>query len=464
MAIITEIFVKNLFGYLDYHIPLNTTDNITIIHGPNGSGKTWLLKLINAAFTSDFATLRQAPFEEIAFKFRDGGNFIIRRIVEERTPSFQLQLPFRPRPLFGKLYFEYQSKRTKKVKHCSLPITERERPLPYSISLIERFIPNLIRIGPREWRDNVRDEILDFDEVIALYGQRLPSVSNINSVPLWLNSITRRVEVYFIQSQRLIRMPAAQERQRLSSRRDITQKDITQMVELDSINLAQRISELLKQSVKIGESKDRTFPTRLLQSDFSSAISESQLREEFNNIDTKRRKLYAAGLLDEEESVPLPSKSMTEMEQKVLTLYVRDVADKLKFFDDLENRIAILMNLINSKMRTQGKTLFIDRDRGFLFKTHYGDKSVLNPADLSSGEQHELVLFYELIFKPTGRSLFLIDEPEISLNVGWQRRFLNDLGEAIRLGKHSVILATHSPQIIHNRWDLAVSLKGGIKE
>lgn len=86
----------------------------------------------------------------------------------------------------------------------------------------------------------------------------------------------------------------------------------------------------------------------------------------------------------------------------------------------------------------------------------------LRPADLSSGEQHQLVLFYELLFKATRRTLYLIDEPEISLNVEWQRRFLSDLSEVIRFGKHYVLLATHSPQIIHNRWDLAIPLGGGV--
>jgi len=62
------------------------------------------------------------------------------------------------------------------------------------------------------------------------------------------------------------------------------------------------------------------------------------------------------------------------------------------------------------------------------------------------------------------RVLAKIDEPEISLNVEWQRRFLSDLSEVIKYGKHYVLLATHSPQIIHNRWDLSIPLGGGINK
>lgn len=461
MSAIKEIYVKKLFDYLDYDIPLNTTDNITIIHGPNGCGKTWILQLINAVFSRDFATLRTAPFSEIGFRFRDGGNFTVRRYYEESQPLFQLASHTGwPRPSPAKLVFSYYSRRTKKPKEFSLPLsrlsaTERSFPL----SLVEREIPSLVRIGFKEWRDRFQDRILTLEDVVSIYGHRLPYFPSSKQVPFWLQSLTDRIQVDFIQSQRLIRMPISAERHEPPSK-----KDVTEMVELDSRELAEKMSRALTESVKIAQSRDRTFPTRLLQRDFSEVASEAQLREELGKIDAKRQKLYAAGLLEEEQAVPLPSKSMNDMEQKVLTLYVQDQKDKLRVFDDLQNRIATLMDLVNSKIEPQGKTLTVDKERGFVFKTKYGVEKTLRPIDLSSGEQHQLVLFYELLFKPTRSTLFLIDEPEISLNVGWQRRFLQDLSKALRLGKHSVLMATHSPQIIHNRWDLGVALSGGVKE
>ena len=39
----------------------------------------------------------------------------------------------------------------------------------------------------------------------------------------------------------------------------------------------------------------------------------------------------------------------------------------------------------------------------------------LHLVRLSSGEQHELVLAYDLLFKVKEKSLVLIDEPELSL-------------------------------------------------
>ena len=69
------------------------------------------------------------------------------------------------------------------------------------------------------------------------------------------------------------------------------------------------------------------------------------------------------------------------------------------------------------------------------------------------------VLLYELLFKVEPGALVLIDEPEISLHVAWQKEFLKDILSVIAVQRINVILATHSPQIINDRWDLTVDLE-----
>jgi predicted ATP-binding protein involved in virulence len=63
----------------------------------------------------------------------------------------------------------------------------------------------------------------------------------------------------------------------------------------------------------------------------------------------------------------------------------------------------------------------------------------------------------------TPNSLILIDEPELSLHILWQQEFLRDLEEIIKIAGLDFLIATHSPQIIHDRWDLAVELEGPVK-
>ena len=77
---------------------------------------------------------------------------------------------------------------------------------------------------------------------------------------------------------------------------------------------------------------------------------------------------------------------------------------------------------------------------------------------LSSGEQQEIVLFYKLIFDVEENILLLIDEPEISLHILWQKKFMDDLLNIINHKKIKVIVATHSPQIISNHLDKQIDL------
>ena len=52
----------------------------------------------------------------------------------------------------------------------------------------------------------------------------------------------------------------------------------------------------------------------------------------------------------------------------------------------------------------------------------------------------------------------MIDEPELSLHVAWQEKFLSDIDDIARLSSFRILLATHSPQIIGDRYDLAIEL------
>ena len=104
------------------------------------------------------------------------------------------------------------------------------------------------------------------------------------------------------------------------------------------------------------------------------------------------------------------------------------------------------------------KNVQINKSSGIEFVAD--DGTPLKPKQLSSGEQHEVVLLYELLFRVRPGSLILIDEPELSLHVAWQEQFLDDLMQITAVSNFDVLLATHSPQIINNRWDLTVPLRG----
>ncbi|NET60165.1 MAG: excinuclease, partial [Symploca sp. SIO2E6] len=66
---IQQISVSGLFGIFDHVIPLNMDERITIIHGPNGFGKTVMLKMLDGFVNSRYSVFRTIPFSQFKVEF-----------------------------------------------------------------------------------------------------------------------------------------------------------------------------------------------------------------------------------------------------------------------------------------------------------------------------------------------------------------------------------------------------------
>jgi predicted ATP-binding protein involved in virulence len=105
------------------------------------------------------------------------------------------------------------------------------------------------------------------------------------------------------------------------------------------------------------------------------------------------------------------------------------------------------LSILNEK-KLVNKTVAVNAEKGFLFSTSEGKSLPLTA--LSSVEQNEIILLYELLFNAPPNSLVLIDEPETSMHVAWQIKFIQDLKNIIKIKPLSFIIATHSPDIIND--------------
>jgi ABC-type glutathione transport system ATPase component len=74
--------------------------------------------------------------------------------------------------------------------------------------------------------------------------------------------------------------------------------------------------------------------------------------------------------------------------------------------------------------------------------------SIARFSELSSGEQQVLSMVIRLVATVEPGTLFLIDEPEISLHVSWQKSLPSLLGMILREFECDVVVATHSPLVI----------------
>lgn len=90
------------------------------------------------------------------------------------------------------------------------------------------------------------------------------------------------------------------------------------------------------------------------------------------------------------------------------------------------------------------------------------DGDTLYPYQLSSGEKQLLVILLTVLVQDGQSAVLFMDEPEVSLHIEWQQHLI----ELIRRLNHNVqiILTTHSPAVIMNGWQDAVTEVSDITE
>jgi predicted ATP-binding protein involved in virulence len=223
--------------------------------------------------------------------------------------------------------------------------------------------------------------------------------------------------------------------------------------------LSNSIERLLAESATIAQSLDQSFPNRILHRmhEQTPPPSEETLRTSLSNLERQRTRLARAGLLDKSDEGAISSSITLDVNaRKILAEYVTDTSTKLAVYDPMLRKLELFTEILNAQYKF--KTVSTTRDKGLDIRDFRG--SPLSPEALSSGEQHELILIYDLLFNTKKNTLILIDEPEISLHVAWQKRFIPDLERIIELTEVDAVLATHSAQIIGSYLDLTVQLQG----
>jgi predicted ATP-binding protein involved in virulence len=59
---VSSIQVTGLFDLFDHNVGLKLDDRITILHGPNGVGKTMLLRMVSDLLAGRYRLFLQVPF------------------------------------------------------------------------------------------------------------------------------------------------------------------------------------------------------------------------------------------------------------------------------------------------------------------------------------------------------------------------------------------------------------------
>ncbi len=440
---ISEIRVGRLFGLYDHVIRLQRDERITIIHGPNGVGKTLLLKAVAAFFNGNFASLSSIPFESLEIIVDSGDAALIQRIP---LPSKTGQ----------QRYAVEICLRASAEPDYALSVAHRielpEDAARYA-STLARNVPGLQQLSADEFFDSRTGVQLDAEQVIwrfadhpatpSAFKRRLATLE-----PADVREFRKAVNVFMIETSRLYKVD--------SNGRAF---DNSYSLKDRIVDYAAQLRELIQLTLasygRNAQRLDQTFPHRLI-STATQPLGMDALKQAIKKLDNTQKELSEFGLLEKPSTIPLADDEPDiEYSKRVaLTLFTSDIREKLSVLEPIANRINIFLGSINSKLRN--KQIHISKESGLLAKDLLG--TILPLDQLSSGEQHEIVLAFELIFNMPKNSLVLLDEPELSLHVTWQRMFLPELMAICQAVEFDCIIATHSPFIVGPRTDLLTLL------
>jgi energy-coupling factor transporter ATP-binding protein EcfA2 len=433
--------IRKAFGYLTIDVPIN--DGLTFLTGINGAGKTTVVRGLMALLTPSFSSLATIECQEMSVDaINNGSDFKIRARRTETDIKLSVDHVGEPLtiPIFNQEEFEspgpfatqqaafYRELHTNEAKHPVLMFIN-ELPTPMFLDLERRGQ------GPQR-----RSRFMHYEAARAV-SRSVPTSMGEGLV----NAVALAEDAFRVF---LARQNAMQDRVRdklvrtaftpLSRARHSYAPD--HWARGDLIKQRDLVIATLG-AIGITDTQIDKFFSELL--DLLPKIVNKELDDLVST--NEGRTVFGQWL-----SVQPQLQQISEIIQ-ILEKYNTDLSDAKRPID------RFLMS-INSFFSDSGKRLEFQRNGRIL--VYAGQHRLGGLVGLSSGEKQLLVILTHLAFSQQAEmaNVLIIDEPELSLHIRWQERFVAALQSAGR--DVQLVLATHSPSIILDRTDACIEVRG----
>ncbi|MBO9565027.1 MAG: AAA family ATPase [Niastella sp.] len=442
---IKQLKIVSLYGYLTKDIYFN--EDLTLLVGINGSGKTSILNILNWMLKPSLPNLCVIEFKviELFFVFN---NIDYKIICKHNKTSFTYNV------------------KCSKDKFAPLVIRLKTPPLEI---VSEDQKKSLLQVYSSLSPEAKEKKTWDFIEA-------LPSP---NVIGLDRNLFTEEADRLYVDGSFTSRRIVPSE---ISSRSPLSRvEEIVNQEYRKRKNAVLNLTSKLKNQLMLS-AFDGSITIDALTADVRHKLklnqiegAEKRVKEYFTNIekgvfnDSEQETVskYFAQLKDVIQQYQLrPNDEHVKLLYSLNTRQFIKVNRLLKEFEKFENDsnevlqgINTYIDTLNYFLKDSAKRLVFKEDTAEI-KFNNLDKNgdvisgFNNIKFLSSGEQQILILFSYVAFNSQDGKIFIIDEPELSLHIKWQEDFLAQL-ERVTPKATQLILATHSPILVSKRKDKA---------
>ena len=434
---ITEIEVERLFGRYDYRIRLADGDHtevprISLLYGDNGTGKTTILQLIFHLISPSLSRghrsyVARTPFQRFSISFSDGTRVATSRPSNKLSGAFRLELVHcEGRSESADVEIDPESRIV-----TSSSLSEDAEAL---LSKVAKLAPDVFYLG------DSRD----------LEGDTIPQ---------------REGRLYEPEM-----LPGFRERYRVRAFQRESEQPNSPLIE--SIRRTERwLKNQMMRASSSGETDARqsyagilrTIASASAPAEDADALDEEVGRlkrelGELQSISTDFAEFGLGSVIDAEsllESLARANKMTLPVVVQVFGSFLDGQRARLNALRGVYEKLRSFVGIANEYLTD--KTVKIHVYDGFTVQLPSLDQE-LNPDFLSSGEKQLLLLFLNVFTASDQSPLFIIDEPELSLNVKWQRKLVDSLLELSENSNCQFLLATHSIELLAKHREYVVVL------